>query len=122
MGNKRRARKAEARASKLRESLAAMRKELDKSEAKLEKSEAKLEKSRAKAARWKEVAGAHRAPAEPSAPTERAAHGEPTSSDDRVPDDTWTVVQLRAEGRARGLTGLSSKTKPELLAALSGEA
>ena len=36
-----------------------------------------------------------------------------------VPDETWTVVQLRAEARARGLTGMSSKTKAQLLTALS---
>ena len=36
-----------------------------------------------------------------------------------VPDETWSVVQLRAEARARGLTGMSSKTKAQLLTALS---
>ena len=36
-----------------------------------------------------------------------------------VPDGTWTVVQLRAEARARGLTGMSNKTKAQLLTALS---
>ena len=36
-----------------------------------------------------------------------------------VPDETWSVVQLRAEARARGLTGMSNKTKAQLLAALS---
>ena len=36
----------------------------------------------------------------------------------RVPNDSWTVIQLRAEARARGLTGLSGKSKAELLAAL----
>ena len=36
-----------------------------------------------------------------------------------VPDETWTVVQLRAEARARGLTGMSNKTKAQLLTALS---
>jgi hypothetical protein len=34
------------------------------------------------------------------------------------PDDSWTVAQLRAEARTRGLAGLSRKTKAELLAAL----
>ncbi len=36
-----------------------------------------------------------------------------------VPDETWSVVQLRAEARARGLTGMSNKTKAQFLAALS---
>ena len=35
------------------------------------------------------------------------------------PDETWTVVRLRAEARSRGITGLSGKTKAELLAALT---
>jgi hypothetical protein len=34
------------------------------------------------------------------------------------PDATWTVLQLRAEARSRGLTGLSRKSKAELLSAL----
>ena len=41
--------------------------------------------------------------------------GQPTST----PDMSWTVVRLRAEARARGLTGLSSKPKAEILAALT---
>jgi len=45
---------------------------------------------------------------------------EPTTVDSlTVPDETWSVVQLRAEARARGLTGISNKTKAQLLAALS---
>jgi hypothetical protein len=35
------------------------------------------------------------------------------------PDGSWTVVRLRAEARSRGLTGMSGKTKAELLAALT---
>ena len=35
------------------------------------------------------------------------------------PDESWTVVQLRAEARSRGLTGLSGKSKAQLLEALS---
>jgi hypothetical protein len=34
------------------------------------------------------------------------------------PDATWTVLELRAEARSRGLTGLSRKSKAELLSAL----
>jgi hypothetical protein len=45
---------------------------------------------------------------------------EPTTVDSvTVPDATWSVVQLRAEARARGLTGMSNKTKAQLLNALS---
>ena len=35
------------------------------------------------------------------------------------PDESWTVVQLRAEARSRGITGLSGKSKAQLLEALS---
>jgi hypothetical protein len=35
------------------------------------------------------------------------------------PDASWTVAQLRAEARRRGLTGLSNKPKSELLEALT---
>ena len=43
----------------------------------------------------------------------------PTAAPSSVePDAGWTVVQLRAEARSRGLTGMSGKTKAQLLAAL----
>ena len=67
-------------------------------------------------ARKKSVALAT-APASPpvlSTPAE-APSAQPAAA---APDDTWTVVRLRAEARRRGLTGLSGKTKAELLAAL----
>lgn len=35
------------------------------------------------------------------------------------PDASWTLAQLRAEARSRGLTGLSGKKKAEVLAALT---
>jgi hypothetical protein len=45
---------------------------------------------------------------------------EPTTADGvTVPDETWSVVELRAEARARGLVGMSNKPKAQLLAALS---
>ena len=132
MGGKKRAKRAEARAKKLKKSLASVRAELD-------KSQTKLEKTRAKAARRKEEVAEHRASAERSAarvkklekrlnqastpadPNDGRSGGkvETTSNHERVPDDTWTVVQLRAEARARGLTGMSNMTKAQLLSALS---
>jgi hypothetical protein len=36
------------------------------------------------------------------------------------PDDSWTVADLRAEAKRRGLTGYSRKSKAELLADLGG--
>jgi hypothetical protein len=48
------------------------------------------------------------------------AVSEPTTVDGAaVPDETWSVVRLRAEARTRGLTGMSNKSKAQLLAALS---
>ena len=37
-----------------------------------------------------------------------------------TPDDSWTVADLRAEARRRGLTGYSRKVKADLLAELRG--
>jgi hypothetical protein len=52
-------------------------------------------------------------PAEVIAP--EAVVSEPTTT----PDASWTVVRLREEARARGLTGMSGKPKAEVLAALT---
>ena len=54
-------------------------------------------------------------PTEVVAPETTDAAGQPTST----PDMSWTIVRLRAEARARGLTGPSSKPKAEILAALT---
>ena len=37
-----------------------------------------------------------------------------------TPDASWTVAQLRAEARSRGVTGLSGKSKAEIITALTG--
>jgi hypothetical protein len=60
-------------------------------------------------------------------PVEAAASGrpaaKPTGADGlTTPNPTWTVVQLRAEARARGLAGMSNKPKAKLLAALTRDA
>ena len=114
----------------------------------LTKTETKLAKANEKAERWKKQAAAHRTAASRSdARVERlqkklerataalkpvAATGpnEPAGPDGSVtqatgsdgltvPDKTWTVVQLRAEARARGLSGTSKKSKTQLLTALN---
>jgi lysophospholipase len=45
---------------------------------------------------------------------------EPTSTTSSTPDDSWSVADLRAEAKRRGMTGYSRKTKAELLADLHG--
>jgi hypothetical protein len=49
------------------------------------------------------------------APEAADSSSQPTST----PDASWTVVRLREEARARGLTGMSKKSKAEVLAALT---
>ena len=114
----------------------------------LTKLETKLTKATGKAERWKKEAAAQRrassrsgvrveklqkkldraaaavGPIRAPGPMEAAASGgpvaEPTAADGVTgPDETWSVVQLRAEARARGLVGMSNKPKAQLLAALS---
>ena len=95
-----------------------------KTEAKAQKKSASQAGARAEELQKKlDSASAALQPVHASAPLEAAAAGrpaEPTTADGMaVPDETWTVVQLRAEARARGLVGMSNKPKAELLAALS---
>jgi DNA repair exonuclease SbcCD ATPase subunit len=114
----------------------------------LTKTETRLTKANEKAERWKKETAAQRTaasrsdaraeklqkkldraataldPVQAVGPLEAAASGrtvgEPTGADGlTVPDQTWTVVQLRAEARARGLVGMSNKSKAQLLDALS---
>ena len=85
------------------------------------------------AKRDKQLAKARRAATQPE-----AVPGEPSLSGEDVPalslvapdevavdepaagpDESWTVVRLRAEARSRGLTGISGMTKAQLLAALT---
>jgi chromosome segregation ATPase len=120
-----------------------LKKSLSVLQGQLADTETKLEKAKAKAERWKKEAAAQQSSAaqsgaraeklqkkldqaatdsEPTRATEplEAAASAPTTGDGAtVPDETWTVVELRAEARARGLVGMSSKSKAQLLAALS---
>ena len=144
MGSKKKARAIEeltATNRDLKKTLASVRGQLT-------KTETKLAKANERAERWKKQAAAHRTaasrsdarveklqkkldrataalkPTLVSGPNVAAGTGrsvtEPTGSDGlTVPDKTWTVVQLRAEARARGLSGMSKKSKTQLLAALT---
>jgi len=87
------------------------------------RSDARVEKLQKKLDR----ASAALEPVRAVGPVEAAASGrpaaEPTAADGLTnPDQTWTVVQLRAEARARGLAGMSNKPKAKLLAALTRDA
>ncbi len=80
---------------------------------------AKLEKKLAEARRTTSPTSATRD--ELPSPTELVVP-ETTDSADQLtslPDASWTVVRLRAEAKARGLSGMSGKSKAELLASLT---
>ena len=144
MGIKKKAKKLNAANEELTKRLSAVR-------AQLTKTETKLGKANEKAKRWRREAAAARTaasrsdarveklqrkldrasaalePVQAVGPLEAAATGRPaaerTAADGlTIPDQTWTVVQLRAEARARGLAGMSNKPKAQLLAALTRDA
>jgi hypothetical protein len=94
---------------------------------------AKLERADAKAERWKSRARQNeKVTAESQATVKklrkrleegsagRSSSAQPTASapasnNGVTPDESWTVVRLRSEARSRGLTGLSGKSKAQLL-------
>jgi hypothetical protein len=114
----------------------------------LARTEKALTKAKSRADRWKKEAKSHRKSAsralarveklrqkldeshalgegvQPAEAAEPKAVGRPMTPETTVgavaaPDETWSVVRLRAEARSRGLTGMSNKTKAQLLHALS---
>ncbi len=105
--------KAKNRADRWRQEAKVQRRSASRAGARVEKLRQKLD-----------GASAALEPVQAAAPMEGTAPGgpvaEPTTVDGvTVPDETWSVVQLRSEARARGLTGMSNRTKAQLLAALS---
>ena len=109
----------------------------------------RLTKANAKAERWKKAASEQRRAAsrsnaevgklrrkldraaaaaqpgqasEPAKTTASAGAGDTADHGFTVPDQTWTVAQLRNEARARGLVGMSNQPKAKLIAALSAGA
>jgi chromosome segregation ATPase len=138
---KRATEKSNSKQKNLEKSLATLRAQLTRTEEALTKSKDRAERWRKEAKAQKKSASRARARIEklrhkldraalapegeqPATPTRVMASGRPgpeLTSIDAVtaPDETWNVVQLRAEARARGLTGMSNKTKAQLLAALS---
>ena len=126
----------------LKKALTGVRSQLTKTETKLNKANAKAERFKKEAAAQRTAAARADARAEtlqkklsrataalkpvqatqpPKAATSKRSPAKPATADGlTIPDQTWTVVQLRAEAHARGITGLSNKPKPQLLAALNG--
>ena len=104
--------KAKNRADRWRKEAKAQKRSASRARARVEKLNQKLD-----------AVSAGRDPAQAAVPMDVMASGrpvaEPTTVDGVTPDETWSVVQLRAEARTRGLTGMSTKTKAQLLAALS---
>ena len=105
--------KAKNRADRWRKEAKAQKRSASRARARVEKLQQKLD-----------GASAAPEPVQAAAPMDVMASGRPVAKPTtvegvRVPDETWSVVQLRAEARARGLTGMSNKTKAQLLAALS---
>jgi len=111
----------------------------------LTRSEKRLTKVTDRAERWKKEAKTHRKAASQAAALaerlqqelDRATSSATVQTDDprprgaspvdlattaqgrAVPNESWSVIQLRAEARTRGLVGLSNKPKADLIAALS---
>lgn len=105
--------RTEERAKRWKTETTAARTAAARSDTRAEKLQRKLDRAATSLEPVKAVA-----PAEAAA-TDRPA-AEPTTPDGVTrPDATWTVAQLRAEARARGLTGLSGKPKAQILAALT---
>ena len=106
--------KANERAERWKAEAKAQEKSASRAGARAEKLHQKLDKASAALKPAQDTA----APPKATAPNRTVT--EPTTADGvTVPDETWSVVQLKAEARARGLVGMSNKPKAQLLAALS---
>ncbi|MDX6298969.1 MAG: hypothetical protein QOF53_183 [Nocardioidaceae bacterium] len=103
----------------------------------VKKLRAKLERADAKARRWKNRArqnekvtaesqatvkklrkrleGESAGRSSSAQPPASASTSTSTSNNGVTPDESWTVVRLRSEAQSRGLTGLSGKSKAQLL-------
>jgi hypothetical protein len=104
-----------------------------KAEVRAEKAEARADRWKARATGYQEEAAELRGQlkkvtkrldkARRSGPGERPADDVPAKQGVEqsvdVPDASWTVARLRAEARARGLTGVTTKPKAELLELLA---
>lgn len=108
--------RADARADKWRKKAVQLEKSAAKSQAEVKKLTKRLDK----ASRTGRQSSADDSSSPTVAPIPAVAADAPdTAESDGGPSSDWTVVQLRAEARSRGLTGLSGKSKAQLLEALS---
>ena len=110
------------------------------SQARVAKLDKKLTSARRKASQATQLSGVELAPTDSVGAKEAASTGEPTATDEvelaptaeasahkeavstiepPLPDASWTVARLREEASSRGLTGLSGKSKAQLIAALT---
>lgn len=133
--------KAKDRAMRWKKEAKAQQLAAERAGARVQQLQRKLEKARAALKSVQSAAGEGTASssskASPKASPKASAKASPTASEKAsakagpkpsesapaeatsTPDKTWTVAQLRAEARARGITGMSNKPKAQLLAALS---
>jgi vancomycin resistance protein YoaR len=89
--------------------------------ARAEKAGARADRWKARASRYEQDAAELRAQLRKVTKRLDKAQRPEIASRSRVeqPDATWTVVRLRAEARARGLTGVTRKSKAQLLEVLA---
>ena len=110
--------KANVKTERLNKEVEAHRTAASRSEARVEKLRKNLD--RAGAGQKKIHNGqAANAPAPAASVSAHKASGSIGTDGLTVPSKSWTVVQLQAEARARGLTGTSNMSKAELITALS---
>ncbi len=76
----------------------------------------RAEKAEARADRWKlRAARYEKDAAELRAELRKVSKRHEQPQEPEQPDASWTVVRLRAEARARGLNGVSTRSKAQLL-------
>ena len=117
-------RKLEARLESADAKAARWKKKAKRTQAEVATLEARVTKLEKKLAKARETGREPSAPVDEPAQVPAITLTPPEGVDLReeassTPDPSWTVVRLRAEARSRGLTGVSGKSKAELIAALA---
>lgn len=107
--------RADAKAARWKKEAKRQEAALSSSQARVIRIDKKLSKTRRRASQPIAVREVVPPSAEADPQETSVSTGAPTST----PDASWTVAQLRAEARSRGMTGLSRKPKAEIIAALT---